>query len=239
MRIYKLIGALVVVLAFSALTIVATASAEEILWKWLPGSVGETFTGKSGKATLFGETKKSKIVCEKSLVLLTWEKLSSELLKEGSTEGKDATLALAFIHFEGCKVEGIFPMESLGDASEVILAHLEIHNCMIKKGHFGLLIKTLPVHVEVLVANLLILLEGAFIALIEPLPKDELKNHFLLNIKMTEGLQELKLCEGGKEDTLTAKDDAEPVENTSEEALEGLLLFDRTIDKEGETMMEK
>jgi len=52
MRIFKLIGALVVVLAFSVVAVATSASAKETLWKWLPGSVGETMKGKSGEGVL-------------------------------------------------------------------------------------------------------------------------------------------------------------------------------------------
>src|SRR3978361_1495558 len=106
MRSIKLIGAMFVVLAFSAVA-VATASAAETLWKWLPGSVGETFTGKSEKASLqqkkVGEEGGLTITCANSKVLLE----GSALIKEGSTSEKDATLSTAHIHFEKCTVAGL------------------------------------------------------------------------------------------------------------------------------------
>jgi hypothetical protein len=236
MRIFKLIGALVVVLAFSAVA-VATASAAETLWKWLPGTVGETFTGKSGKAILQVKAGGS-IKCEKSLTLLTDAelKMSSELMKEGSTEGKDATLWLAVIHFEGCTFSGL-EIHSLGDKSGIILVHIEIHNCMIKKEDFGALITPLLVHLENTATKTLIEVKDSFIGLIEPLPTE--KKHFELNIKQKEGLQEIKLCEGGGEDTLLASENHGVYLIAAEEVKEGLLLFDGTFDKEGETMMEK
>jgi hypothetical protein len=234
MRIVKLIGALAIVLAFSAIA-VATASAAETLWKWLPGSAGETFTGKSGEAVL-QQNGGGTIKCKKSLVLLTFGGSSSELLKEGSTEGKDATLALALLHFEGCLFGGL-EIHSLGDEKEIILAHVEIHNCMIKKEHFGLLIKTLPVHLEQTTTKVLIQVEGAFVALIEALPKEP--RHFELNVTQKEGKQSIEKCEGGEKETLTANVNGAGPKEAGEEAKEGLLLFDATIDKEGETMMEK
>jgi hypothetical protein len=236
MRIFKLIGALVVVLAFSAIA-VATASAAETLWKWLPGSVKETFTGKSGKATLQVE-KGGAIVCQKSVTLLTDAelKISSELMEKGSIEKKDATLWLAVIHFEGCTTGGL-EVHSLGDNPGIILVHIELHNCMIKKAHFGVLITPLLTHLEVTAVKILIEVLGSFVGLIEALPTE--KTHFELNINQKEGKQEFKLCEGGVEDTLLSSENHKAFVPAAEEVKEGLLLFDGTIDKAGEEMMEK
>jgi hypothetical protein len=76
------------------------------------------------------------VTCSKSSLLLTHFELKvrSELLAEGSTEGKDATLALAVAHFKTCSVTDL-PFNSVGDKSGVILVHYEIHNCLIKKGN--------------------------------------------------------------------------------------------------------
>ena len=153
MRIFKLIGALVVVLAFSAVAVATSASAEEVLWKWLPGSVGETLKGETGPALLafLDEKKQFDLKCTNGTLLLTYTfkagegenpkevTASSELVKEGSTEGKDATLALFIIHFTGCKTLGL-GANSVGDVKEVILVHVEAHNCMIGPGKFGLLL---------------------------------------------------------------------------------------------------
>src|SRR3978361_1163961 len=126
MRSLKLIGAMFVVLAFSAVA-VATASAAETLWKILPGSVGETFTGKSGKATLQQKGGIS-ITCASSSIALS----STELLKEGATSEKDATLSKATVDFEKCTSAGL-PTNSVSDASGIILVKVNIHNCMIAK----------------------------------------------------------------------------------------------------------
>ena len=170
-------------------------------------------------------------------ILLTDEtlKASSELLKEGATEGKDATLALLMIHWEGCKAEGLFAESSLGDASGVILEHLEVHNCMIKKGEFGLLILPLALHLEIPIAGLLITIleKGLFIGKL----KEVTKLVFELNAKQTGGDQEIKKCEGGSEEFLLLKTDNETEEDAALET-SIKLEFDMTKDKEGETMME-
>jgi hypothetical protein len=111
--------------------------------------------------------------------------------------------------------------------------HLEIHNCLIKAGDPGLLIKVLPVHVEAPATKLLITLEGAFIALI----KEVAANKFELNIKQTEGKQEIGKCEGGTAQSLTAKTDAEPIRNAGLEMAETFIEFDKTLDA-SETIME-
>jgi len=233
MRIYRLVGALVIATALGLIA-VATASAAETLWKWLPGSVEETFTGKSGKITLQlkgGAT----ITCANSLILLTFGLDSSELVEEGSIAGKDAILALAILHMEGCTSAGL-PINSLGDALKVILAHLEIHNCMIKKEHFGWLIKLLPLHLEIPSVKLLVIFEGSFIALLEATKQ---MGHFVLNINQKEGVQGITKCEGGTAETLLDEDDGEPFAQAGIEMKEALILFDLTIDNAGETMMEK
>jgi len=247
MRLAKLASAIVVVLAFSAMA-VATASAAETLWKWLPGSVGETFKGKSGKATLtsnFGGSAFA-INCTKSLVLLTdeKEKASSELLKEGSTEGKDATLALIMIDFEGCTVTGGLAANSVGDKSGIILVHVEAHNCMIKlePNDFGILLKPLPVHIEVpAVKGQLILVIGDVLGLLEGNEGEKLLT-FKLNLKTvkSEGKeQEFLKCVGGEKEELLASLDGITFVSAREEVKEGTLEFDMTKDKEGEEMMEK
>jgi hypothetical protein len=242
MRIYKLIGALAVVLAFGTIALAATASAEEILWKWLPGSVGETLKGAAiGSSTLQFEKNKSAIPCGKASILLTDEglKASSELLKEGSTEGKDATLWLLVMHFSECKALGL-SANSVGDSSGIILVHAEIHNCMISvaKKEFGLLVLFLQVHIEIPSTKLLLLIleKGLFITKIES--EKESKTNYLITAAQQEGKQGIEKCEGGTRETLLVKVDESAEENAGLAAI-FLIEFDRTIDKEGQTMMEK
>jgi hypothetical protein len=227
MPMFKLIGALALVLAFTAIS-VATASAVETLWKGLPGSAGETFTTSTAKPLLEGLAG-SRISCSKA-------KGTGELLKEGTIEDKDATLALTTITIEGCKAEGLLPINSLGDAKELVLLHGEIHACMIKPGDFGLLLKPLPVHLEVPSVGLLIVIEGAVIGLAEATAD---KKVFQLHTKQTKGDQEISKCEGGTAQSLTIKDDAAAVEDVGVAVAEGTLTFAGTKDTTGEEMMEK
>jgi hypothetical protein len=227
MSTFKLICALALVLVSSAIA-VATASAAETLWRFLPGSAKETFTGKSG-SVLF-EYAGDKLACTGSTILLVSGGFSSELIENG------ATLALALIRFTGCQAEHL-SVNSEGDEKEVILAHLEIHDCLIKKGDLGLLLKILPVRVLVLILDSIVELSGAFIALILPLEAKD-KKHFELNIKQTGGIQEIEKCEGGERQTLKAKFNTEPAQNVGVGFSAPLLLFDGTKDKEGEELME-
>jgi len=243
MRLSKFIGAIVVALAFSAIA-VATASAVETLWKWLPGSAKETFKGKSGKATLTSAFESGKklvgFVCTKSLLLLTDAtlKVSSELLEEGSTEGKDATLALLIIHFEGCTSGGL-PVNSLGDSSGIILVHVEAHNCMIGAGKFGILLKPLLVHLEIPSIKALIFVRGDVLG--QLLGTGLTLTYTLdLNAPGTPPVQEFKKCEGGEEEKLESSlDGGVTYSPSTEDAKEGVLEFDMTKDLNGEEMMEK
>jgi hypothetical protein len=225
MRTFKIICALALVLVSSAIA-VATASAAETLWRWLPGSAKETFTGKSGEAILEGGAG-SKIICTSSTVLLTGSTLTEN----------EAKLGTAAIHFVGCKVEKLLPVNSVGDAKEVILTTLKLHNCLIKKGDEGIIFTPETVHLEVPAVALTIEVTGSFIGLVTPLETPKGK-HFELNIKQAKGKQEIEKCEGGVAMSLKSKTDANAVELAGEEAKEGLLLFDGTIDKAGEELME-
>jgi hypothetical protein len=225
MRIFKLIGALVVVLAFSAIA-VSSASAAETLWKFLPGSAGETFKGAQIGKGLLQIKGGGTIVCLKGTILL-----------EGSALVSEGTLALATIHFSECTALGL-AMNSLGDASEILLVHVEIHTCMIAPKHFGLLILPLPVHIEIPSLKLLILIleKGLFVALIES--EKESKTNFLLTATQKAGVQGIEKCEGGEKESLLVKTDNEPEVAAGLEA-SYLVEFDLTKDKAGQTLMEK
>jgi len=240
MRIYKLFGAVLAVLAFSAIASTVTASAAETLWPWLPGTPGETFKGKSeGKFTLQIKGSGS-ITCSGGSILLTLEKegkkFSSELVEEGSVEKKHATLALAYHHFTGCKALGL-PINSLADEKEVILIHVEIHDCVINKANkeFGLLILPLEVHAEIPSTGLLftILTKGLYIAKIES--EGGSKANYKLIAMQKEGAQSIEKCEGGEKESLLVKVDAEEA-RAAGLAATFLTEWDKTIDKEGESI---
>jgi hypothetical protein len=223
-----------VVLAFSALGVVSVASGAETLWRWLPGTskekAKETFKGEvsAGTLTIAGGNK---ITCTKGKILLA----GSELVEKGTTEGKDATLALATIHFEGCKAEGLFAANSLGDEKEIILAHIEIHNCMINKANkeFGLLILPLETHIEIpALALLIIILEkGLFIAKIVQEGAAGAK----ITAEVKEGKQNPEKCEGGEKEQLLAKIDAK-VEETATINFTAKIEFCKQFDAEEKIM---
>ena len=230
MRYLKLIGALAVVLAFSALGVVSAASGAETLWRWLPGSVGETFKGEFGPGTLTILPAKAKMVCAKGKILLA----GSQLV--GTAGEKDATLALVTIHLEGCKAEGIFAANSLGDNPEIILLHLEFHNCVINKANkeFGLLILPLETHIEIPAAKLLVTLleKGLYIARIAQEGAAAAK----ITAELKEGKQNPEKCEGGEAEGLLMK-----IDNNAEEGAEinftAKIEFCKQFDAE-ETIME-
>ncbi len=236
MHTLKLIGALTIVVALSAIVVVGTATAAETPWQWLPGSVGETFSGKSGTIEL-QQKGGGTFDCTSATILLTDEakKVSSELTE--GTESKDAKGALLVVHITGCKALG-FGFNSDGDPKETILAHYEIKGCMITKAEkrFGWLFKLLPIHVEVPTVKQLFTMEGAFVAEIKATAT---KLVFALAIEQKEGKQVIEKCEGGEAETLKLK------LGTGENLQSGVgvsgpeITFDMTKDKEGETMMEK
>jgi len=240
MRIYKLIGALFAVLAFSAFGIVATASAAETLWTWLPGSVGETIKGKQEGAGKLQIVESATVECKGASILLSLKEgtteVHSELVKEGSVENKHATLWLLLIHFKECKTLGV-AANSLGDESGVILVHAELHNCVINaaKKEFGVLVLPLTVHIEVPSAKLLItvLEKGLFIAKIEQ--EGTSKLNFLLTATQTAGVQGIEKCEKGEKESLVGSIDEGTEKNAALEA-KILLEFDSTIDKTGEAI---
>jgi hypothetical protein len=232
MRTFKLAGALVVALALSALA-VATASAAETLWRWLPGSVGETFKGAQiGTATLTSEAGFA-FSCTKGSILLEGSELT------GTAGEKFATLALATLHLEGC-TSATFAINSLGDKPGFVLMHIELHNCVINKANneFGLLVLPLETHLEIPLLSLLVLIlpKGLLIARI--VTEDETKHDFLITAKAKEAgkAQDPEKCEGGEKEILKIKIDAKPEEKATL-ASQFLIEFDLTKDKTGEEIM--
>lgn len=240
MRTFKLIGTLVAALAFSMIG-VAMASAAETLWPFLPGSVGETFTGNldEGEAVLQeekGAEGGSKIKCKALAILLT----GSELVKEGSTSEKDATLSLAVMHFTGCKAEsaiGLVEVHTKGDEKEVILTHTEIHNCLIewlgKTKQDGVLILPLEAVIENgIVGVVTTVLDKKGTGFVAPIKKIGV-SQYLIDAKQTNGLQEVKKCEGGAEtESLTTLLAGAKEENLAGEDVKALIKFDKTKDVE-------
>jgi hypothetical protein len=181
MRTLKLVGALVAALAFTAVA-TATASAAETLWELLPGATGTTNTGKSSKATL--QTKNA----EKATTTCTASTAEGEITGE-------RTLGLEFVHFTGCSTAGN-KINSLGDEPGIILVHIETHNCLIAAGDAGVLVKVLPLHLEVPATGLLISVQGSFVALVSP--NKTKGKEFTLTVAQKAGQQSITKCEGGK-----------------------------------------
>jgi hypothetical protein len=217
MRTLKLVGALFSVLALTAFALAATASAAETLWEWLPGTTGTTFTGKSGSAKLqIKNAEKGTIICASSSVLA----------KEGEITG-ERTLGLAFIHFIKCTVAGN-PVNSLGDEPGIILVHVELHNCLIEPGDAGILIKLLPLHLEIPATGLLISVQGSLIALVSPNKTKALT--FTVLVAQKAGQQAITKCEGSKiEDKLETSLDGGEFIQSGEEAKEGSFTFEGEV----------
>ncbi len=166
MRIFKLIGVLVCALAVSAIAVI-TASAST-----LPGVAKTSITGSSEKATLQVKGGAS-ITCPKST--LTGEVLST-------------SESLAVIAYSGCTTAGL-PFNSLGDASGVILVHVEIKECPSNAAILEL--KALPIHLEVPATKLLLAIEGTALATVQANVKQPT---YPLTITQKEGKQTVETC---------------------------------------------
>jgi hypothetical protein len=208
MRGIKLIGAVMMALM---LTVVVSATASAALPEFLPGTAGTKATAKSGKATLAIKGG-STITCK-----------ASEVTK-GNGELLGTKTALAVIDFTGCTAFGL-PANSLGDLKEVILAHVELTLCYIKKAtHVGVIFETLPVHIEIPSTKLLVTVTGSFVGLIEPINKKTAT--YTLNIAQAGGVQGIEKCEGGAARTLLSSVDGGANTQSGEEAKEGTLTFE-------------
>jgi hypothetical protein len=207
MRVIKLVGALTMLLA---LTVIAATTASAAV-EFLPGAKGTAFTGESGKAILKGG---GGITCKKS-------KTTGELL--GPTE------ALLVTTFEGCESAGL-AVNGLGDAANIIKVHVEEKNCIISETPLvgGLLLKPLPVHIEIPSVKLLILIEGDVIGLLTPANKST--KAFTLGLAAKEEKQEVRECkdvakEASKKETLVAKVDGVEAGEGVESVENGTLTF--------------
>ncbi len=230
----KLIGTMSIALVLSILG-VSAASAAETPWQWLPGSVGETFAGKTGQHEL-QQKGGAAITCTSSLILLTDAKTgTSSELTEGAA-GLDAKGALLVTHLVGCKSLGT-GTNSDGDEKEIWLMHYEVKSCMINKAEkrFGWLFKLLPVHLEIPLVKQLITIEGSFVSEIKSITKLQ----YSVVIKQAGGVQAIEKCEGGEKETIKTK------VGTGENIQSGIaaenaeITFDMTKDTAGEEMMEK
>jgi hypothetical protein len=237
MRALKIFASVVVALALSAV-VATTATAAEILWRWLPGSVKESFKGESGEATLQikGFTP---LRCTKAEVLLTGKEegkeVSSVLIEEGSTEKKSTTSGKALIKFSGCKSIGIAFKSSNTTEAETVLVVADLHNCVIKSGDFGILFLPLGLVLEIPAAKQTLAISGSFVGLIEK--NKEKANDYLLNIAQKEGVQAIEKCEGGVAESLKSSLNGEAAVQSGEEVKGGLIAFDKAIDTEEEIML--
>ncbi len=229
MRMFKYIGALIAVLAFSIMG-VATASAAEVLWPLLPGSVGETFKASLDEgAAVLQEEPEAAIEC--GALAGTGELVEKN---KDAKEKKDATLALAVLDFTKCVIaKTAFEVHSKGDVEGTILSHVDIHFCLIewlkKAKEDGVLILPLEVALEnTVLGPLTTVLDAGFVAPIKKIGVSQ----FLIDAKQVAGLQEVKLCEGSTKETLLAL-----LPGTTEDVLAGedvkaLIKFDKKIDVE-------
>lgn len=204
MRVVKLIAAMIAALIIGAMA-VASASAAEVLWRWLPGAAKTAFTEKTGKATWQ----------VKGGLSIT----SPETSTTGEiTEGQNLGLSLTEV-FKATALG--LPINSLGDANGIILIHYELHQCLLGSGRRAWLHLILPLHLEVPSTKLLLTLEGEWIgSLVGNTGKT-----FTLNVEQKEGIQAIEKCEGGSAATLKTSVDGGTMTQTGFEAKEDSLTF--------------
>jgi hypothetical protein len=204
----------------AVLVVVPMASAEIHLWVWLPGDAGTHFSGKSGKNTLQETTAEAGL----GATLTCKESKLSEKESELTSPATDANLALAIIEKSGCKELGV-AAPSLGDASGIVLEHVELHNCNIAKGSGrGVIVEPLPVHVDPPATGLLTVFDGAYIAELKPVGAPPAKTWELV-LEQKEGQQSIKECEGGAAINLTANTDNNGVKKAGAEMKETTITF--------------
>jgi hypothetical protein len=186
MRLSKLLSALAIVLALTAAA-ATTASAEV---EFLPGAAGTKFTASSKKFTLTAKNSKAEAValpCQKT-------KSTVELLSS-----KDVLISAIF---ESCESAGL-AANSVGDAAKTVLVHFEGKACTISVSPLvgGILLKVLPVTIEVPTTKLKIELEGDVIGRL--LPENTAAKLFTLDLNVFAGQQEFTKCKDGTGPELT------------------------------------
>jgi hypothetical protein len=208
MRLFRLVGTLFAVLAFSTV-VVAVASAAETLWRWNPGTTGATFTGSSGKVTLQVKGGAA-ITCEKSAL-------------KGSLTSEQ-TLGVGTVTVTICTLTGLAVL-GLGDTAQTVTLHGAFHDCLISSGDAGLLIKlSEPVHVEVPSTGLLMVFTGSLLVLALP-NKSKKTGPFPLNAAQTAGVQAIEKCEGGTAQKLEASTDGSANVQTGAEMKEASITW--------------
>jgi hypothetical protein len=176
-----------------ALSAIAVASASASI---LPGKAGTTLTGTSGKATL--QVKGGAAInCQSS-----------------TSKGE-------ILSTTKCTAAGL-AVESAGDASGTILAHVEVTDCAITGGR-ALSFKLLPLTLEVPSTKLTLLVEGSVLGQVAPVGKKA--KSFTLTIAQKEGVQAIEKCEGGSALSLKTSTDGSAFVQSGQEAAEGKVEF--------------
>jgi hypothetical protein len=215
MRVFKLVSTFAVVMALTAIAATTASAAIE----FLPGAAKTAFTGTSAEAVLQVKGGAA-IKCTKSEVATgNGELLSSKTL-------------LFIVDFTGCKTLGL-PINSLGDKAEVILVHVEGETCTVSTSPLvgAVLLKPLPLHLEVPSVGTLLLVEGKFVGGLEP-PNKSTKE-YKLAIAQKEGKQGIEGCLNAagtkvEPETLTTSENGKAAVASAEEAKSGTLVFTTT-----------
>jgi hypothetical protein len=197
LRLRTVCTALFALLALGAMS-VSIASAAEIK----PAS--GTFKGESKESSKLVAETKGTIECTSNT-------------DEGTiTSAKEGVLT---VDFKGCTVFGIVGAHSLGDKEGIILVHGTVLLCDINKAKEEVGFEVHPENVHIEVAGKLLTVIGWAIGRITPV-KSSTKT---FTVKFAEkegktGIQEVKACEGGKEETLLTSEGTGAFEKSAEVA---------------------
>jgi hypothetical protein len=200
MRIFKLIGVVAMLVAFTAIS-AGTASAS-----LLPGVKGTAASGSSKKATLQVKGGAA-ITCKES--------------KTEKGEVLSTAEALAVINFGTNCTAGGLPVKSTGDASGTILTHVEVLDCAITGGR-AVIILTLPLTLEVPSTKLTLEIKGSVLAQVASGTKAK---SFALTLKQAGGVNAITECTGGEKHILETSTDKGAFVQSGQEAEEAKLEF--------------
>jgi hypothetical protein len=213
MRIYMLASSVVL----TALTVTVMASAASAAIEILPGAAKTPFTATGGK-DLVQEKGGTASQCTKSEVA------------KGSAELLSTKTLLFVIDLTGCKALGL-SINSLGDVAGTVLVHYEGEFCTVSTKPLvgGLLLKPLPVHIEVPSAGVLLLEEGSVVGGVSP--ENTSSKEFRIKFEQKEGRQAIEGClnaEGTKvvPETLTTSQNGKATVATGLEISEFAFTFE-------------
>jgi hypothetical protein len=221
MKRFKPIGLLLLAIFALGAFAASTASAEE--------GFLEAGGGKPAKGTLLGGA--STLAIEGGAA-----EIKCTTLDDSTFTFSNDKHATGTIHWLGCKAAGVFPFDSLGDSSEIILVPAELLVCLDAKNsagtllaNFGIAVEVKAVHLEIPATGSLIEVNGRALGTIEGAKGTLFGSKF----EGAKGTQTVTKClEGANEKThnLTGAENHGTPKPASENVVAGLLQFPKEVE---------